>query len=230
MNIFGFFHIYNHPKCGTADIVRELIESLDESGLKKATQKIYACVLGKTNEIVDKLLEENNIEVLERDPNRLRFEFITLNHLREFCRSTEPSRIWYIHSKGSGNCKSKTVIHDPKDNWRYFARWRLTYNIILHWKEFHDALKENEVSGSRLQRIDRIKKVVVAGKKSYILKYAGNFWWARSDYVKKLPLLPRQARPHFGRLKAEKWICKKVRNVANINIPGFDEWFEKNKE
>lgn len=98
-------------------------------------------------------------------------ELPTLQHLWDYCVNADSNEpVCYIHTKGvtaPGHRKSRL--------------WRETLNYwILHkWKDNLHLLATHDLSGARAftLKLDGIE----------LPHYSGNFWWATSDYIKKLP-------------------------------------------
>jgi hypothetical protein len=106
-----------------------------------------------------------------------RYEFPTLALVHQCCQEHE-CYVYYLHTKG--------VSHpiNPKSE-----RWRAELlTIVDDWQMWVASLSENDSAGPRWN--DRY--------------FAGNFWWARSEYIAKLPKL-EQLDTRNRRL-AERWI------------------------
>lgn len=129
------------------------------------------------------------------------YEGQTLAALHERCKA-EDLYVLYIHSKGVMNCGANT------SNWREV----LNYYMIEQWPRCVKQLENHDVVGLKDVRTDN-------------LMVSGNFWWSKSDYIRKLlePIrsdlyLPnepdRHPGAHYYRYAFERWI---VTGNPNIN-------------
>ncbi len=159
---------------------------------------------------------ENHLEVEEIE----QFEVPTLHKLWEYAK-TQPNDhvVAYIHSKG---------VSKPKD--RLTKRWRETLNFwVLHkWEQHILNLDSYDVSGVRFYNFEI---------KGYRLPhYSGNFWFARSGYIKLLKdpyefvqnYEPKFSSKKYGpeRYGCEFWIGSGQGRMATIDNP--DTVFIKN--
>ena len=200
-DIYGFFHIFNnishHNKNVTPsiDIVKEITNAINASNLDKFTTKIFSCILGPKSEEINDLLHQNNIEILEEDNDRFKYEQITLNHLFNFCKSKQNNcKIFYVHTKAACNPKRTSLRSD------------LIKCNITKWETAVKLLDEYDVCGPKL-RLDN----------KYPPHFANNFWWANSKYVKTLNPLKSPKKPN-DRFVAEMWICNRGRNNVRMAI------------
>lgn len=94
-------------------------------------------------------------------------EIPTIRTLKEFVdSSTEPCNILYLHLKGTGNFRLGQ--HDWCDLMLHFN--------VIRWREAVDILNEGyDTCGVNWNANHEYPH------------YAGNFWWARSEYLKSLP-------------------------------------------
>ena len=117
------------------------------------------------------------------EENKNHYEGTTLLKLYDECDNYH--NVGYIHSKGITSLSKQT------------NRWRklMEYGTIEKWKDNIDALENNyDVSGICWDR--------------YANHFSGNFWWAKSSYIKTLP------RPVLG-----KW--------NKHNVPVNSHWSDR---
>lgn len=124
----------------------------------------------------------------ECDPNV--YEFPTIDMVREFA-ATNDAYIFYLHTKG--------VTH-PKpcvDDWRE----SMLYWMVTRWEEC-------------VAKLSRFDAVGYSHIETPIPHFQGNFWWARSEHIRKLgdprdikfvPTVKNQGERH----KAEFWLLSK---------------------
>jgi len=167
MLIRGFWHIY------ATDVGRQIAAAqgnrLHESGLFARTQEILAGVVGPRTMLFDGVRSAYH-------PEAGLFEGWTLGHL--YAAAFEPPMIadpdalvWYIHTKGA--------------SWGVESSWReaLEACVIDDHACCIEALSD--------PRVGTCGPLVAHNPFPF---YAGNFWWARASYIRRL------ISPHdFGR-------------------------------
>lgn len=128
--------------------------------------------------------------------------------------------ILYLHNKGSTYfqryIENSTSVHPEQFKlFRNIFYWRkyLEWGCIEQWKKCVDSLAQNEIAG-------------VNYNEHPFKHYSGNFWWARSDYIKKLddPLDSewwRQVKNSLeDRFCSEFWCLHKAERIFNLHDPG----------
>jgi hypothetical protein len=136
------------------------------------------------------------------EDNKNHYEGTTLIKLYDECCSYD--NVGYIHSKGITSLSKQT------------NRWRkvMEYGVIEKWKDNIHALDEKryDVSGICWDFIGN--------------HFSGNFWWAKSSYIKTLPRpamekWPKQIVPidaHWSsRFRYEGWIGLENPKANNIH-------------
>jgi hypothetical protein len=116
-----------------------------------------------------KMQEYPNALVLYPETNTYEYEIPTLNELKLIC-DTSDSYVLYLHHKGASKLKSKKTANIT--DWRELM---LFYTVDC-WKQCvtylnagFDTVGVNWMENSKYPH------------------YAGNFWWATSEYIQKLP-------------------------------------------
>ena len=160
MKVFGFYHVGAIGRWKS--IFDEQIHKIKNSNLFNITEKIYVGVSGDAGD----LNLDAKFAQIGRDENLLNGECITLRHLYEFCQTVEPCHVWYIHTKGASHVNDDAIAKST-ESWRKY----LEYFII----DQHEAC------------LDLLKKYDVVGTEWRQCVFAGNFWWACSEHIKKLP-------------------------------------------
>lgn len=186
--IIGFWHI------GVVGVWRKIIAEqyakLMESGLYDVSEKIVVGFVGGKNREC-----ELNIPILD-DP---KFEVFITNDTKDYELPTV-ARVWkeaqereesflcyYFHTKGAS--LDGTPNEEPGNAWRLY----MEYFNLERWEDCVEILKEYETCGVE-HRVDYL--------------YDGNFWWARSDYIKKLPNGYEYWEQHKDdRHVAERYLC-----------------------
>lgn len=181
--IYGFYHV----ACmnGWEDVVEEQHTILEESGLLDMSRRIYGTVLGGGRP--DCL--DHHRYVLQHSPDLLLFEFPTLARLRLMAEQEPEFYAFYYHTKG-------VRLGSPPE----IADWRHLMNhfILERWPEAITKLEAGyDCVGCTPGRMPW------APPQDWF-HYSGNFWWARSSFLRRLPLVGTLNTAH--RELAEAWI------------------------
>lgn len=169
---------------GWRSIVEEQLTLMHSSGLHAKLQRLYIGLLGPDRQLFD--FHDDKIEIIHYDPDFGRFEFPTIQWMHRFCQSND-GQVLYLHTKGAFN--DTPCTHD----WR---RYMQHFLIERH----EDCLKA--LTGSDVCGVDWLMFPWP--------HFSGNFWWARSQYVRTLedpdsiPVVPLL---NLGKRHcAERWI------------------------
>lgn len=217
--IYGMYHIYCAD--GWESMVREQFGNLVSAGLLEATTKLYiSCIATKEEDIVRlrEIFDNDKIEIISISNDPGCFEYPALDYMYEKSKH-EDFLFYYFHTKGISyqtfDTKDKLFLAFRRKivSWRrmmeyfIFDRWNVAVNTLLNGYETY---------GSYLfpPFVNRM--------------YAGNFWWARSDYFATLDRLSDETK-RKNRFMAEEWLLTKVKKpfsafdtVADlyfVNIP-----------
>lgn len=157
--ILSYFHLATIGDYQT--IYNELVSKIIESNLIDRVDTLYVCIVGDGDL---KKIEHGKIETI-RVGNIYDFEFPTLEKIEnDILLSDKNIKIFYFNGLGvTGNTPNK-------QSWRKYLSY---YNIILH-DECITSLDKYDVCG-------------VDWRTNPSPHFSGNFWWANSDYLKKLP-------------------------------------------
>lgn len=199
---------------GDINITREQIELMLTTGLLENFQtEIILCShydAGNYNELTDLITRKcakSRFIHFNREYKDW-YEYTTCLELQKYCNESEEEfYVLYIHNKGAF---TRTV---GNYNWRKY----MEYFCVEKWKECIDKLEEGyELVGAAYLDNDREDD-----KAHY---FAGNFFWARSSYIKRCkqlkpppevdfkPQMPNQ--PHL-RYDLEPW-----------HASGNPKWYE----
>lgn len=165
------YHIFYHML-----YTNDCIERFESTFLKIKNSKLYDCIEAINLNIVGNY---NSSLYTFNDPkikvttytNEVNGEMDTIKYLHDYCATIEENTpILYLHGKGVTRGTNQN-IKDWIDLMEYF--------LIERWEECIAKLKDYDTCGVNLNsELPSIK-----------LHYSGNFWWANSDYIKKLPRL-----------------------------------------
>lgn len=209
MNIYGFFHLYytdslNGILIRWCQLFEEVFHSIQLSGLLSETKLLTICVTGLNENHKHAQILRNKISgyvnvQIEFYENALEYEFPTLQKLWEVCRN-ENCYVYYCHSKGASYSSVNIRKLLRAEHWRK----KMLLTTIVNWKACLGYLKNGFLSCG--YQIDKKKNVRNA--------YAGNFFWASSEHIKKLPF------PKFqnSRYDAEQWIRKRESSFVDLHL------------
>jgi len=187
-------------------LVQEQEARLVKSGLLGVTSKVFVGMVGDADVKKWQMTTELSSKALiVRDPEIKHCENPTLNALYQEARSSPYFKAWYIHTKGiSSSLRTVGTKEMPAGDPEAIRDWRLVmeYFVIDRFKDCISILNQCDVCGVKLQREHRY--------------FSGNFWWANSTHLKRLP-------PVLGkdRLFAEKWVGMApgiLRNLYNCEV------------
>lgn len=195
-------------------ILKELIDRIINCGLIEHLEKINICILGNCNqENMNYIRNYNNkINICFQDPNIKLYEYPCLIELYKFCiNQTENTQILYIHTKG---------VFKPYLRGEHEWRKYMSYFMIDNFKVCNNKLLEGyNTVGCELYK-DTIYKYKF---------YAGNFWWANSNYISKNLLNPEvflkdkkyYKKNEIDRFYAEKWLFMTHNSIYPYNMFGL---------
>jgi hypothetical protein len=188
--IIGFWHI--GALGDWQRIVAEQYSRLKDSGLHAASEKLVVGFIGgagRESELTALTGQDPKLDVFTTE-DLADYEFPTLTRVwREAQISAEPFLCYYMHTKGAS-------VVDPDVNEAVNA-WRryMEYFNIERWPDCAAILKNYDTCGVELQSEDS--------------HYSGNFWWATSDYLRRLPDGQRYWQQHrHERVAAEFYLCQ----------------------
>jgi hypothetical protein len=200
-DIYLFFHI-----CCIGDyeeIVRELVDSLEKSGLYGKSKKVFYTTLGKLSDKFLKWLGTfSKFECIHQSSDIKEVEYPTLAYLQDFCKEHD-AYVMYFHTKGVSNS------YDPnKIIWRKY----LTQKTINEYRNCVSFLNKGcDVAGCGWKEHPYHQSVVTDYDTWTHSHFSGNFWWAQSAHIRSLPDI-RQAKVNY----------KKIGTPIDITQSDFD--------
>lgn len=197
MKIAVYLHLatMNHWR----EIAAELAGRIEGSGLYDEAHSLTACLVGDGSIGAD-ILEEK-WSVVSTGQGVDAFEYPTLERLWSDCQEDPDRLVLYLHSKGA----SYRGKRPQRDRWRRY----MSYFTITRWRECIDILLQGvEVVGTeRTCHENRLEDF-----------FAGNFWWARGDYVQSLPRPEANTRRAHPRFWAEMWVLSNGAENFNWHV------------
>lgn len=202
-------------------IFNEQMFRLKESGLLNSTNYIHIGINGDDYTQID--FQPNSIK---RNKDK-ESEYETLKCLHDFCCNNSDYNVLYFNSLGvtwsikelDGNYIPTELgpilykhIGENKNSWRKY----LEYFNIDNWETCVTLLNQYDCVGTEL-----LEGGTIANKKHNLTHYSGNFWWSKSEYIKKLN--PDYMLDfNYGRFNCELWVTS-----LNANYFSFYK-FNKN--
>ena len=183
-----FIHCALLPRWDT--ILTNFMEKIIHSGLYNEVEHIYINCIGTINDYQN--FHYNNFDKITTYVNGISldtFEISTQELLHDFAKKNENYNILYLHTKGVGK-----EINECIEDWVAY----MSYFLIEKWRTCLGELEKNDTIGVDLRA-------------EPTLHYSGNFWWACSNYLSKLPS-PTEFKRYPNPLNSERhnqefWIC-----------------------
>lgn len=188
MKIKVYSHLIDFP--GTEYIANELFDLMIQSELINHSEIYVHChyEYDRFEWLRNKLKVYDNVTFLYPKVQPMEFEIPTLKNIKDDCDNmNEDCFVLYIHHKGASQPND-----GPVTDWRNL----LAYFNITRWKDCVEKLNEGyETVGANWRTWPYVH-------------YSGNFWWAKSSYIKRLPKLTYPSQNNF---------------VSQFNF-GIDSW------
>lgn len=171
-----FYHVWQNGNWKR--LFHEQINSLMISGLYHAADFIHIGVNGDEElplSLPKFTVSYNENKILEAD---------TLKSLYEFSLQNIDYKVLYFHTKTISHEGNYFFLNATK--WRYY----LEYFTIHKWKKCVLALKDNDTCGVEYHELSKFISEDTDDDYSinYNPHYSGNFWWANTDYIRKLDI------------------------------------------
>lgn len=191
-----FYHVF-----ADGDWERPLLQhvaALNESGLMDELDDMFIGVVGSAENRAAVKKVAPGFVVAEADTG---WEQVTLEHVHDYAK-TNDAYVYYAHTKGASS----------RDELARQWRISMTYDTVIRWRECVDALNNHQAVGAFWLKSNEPEH------QQHGFFFAGNFWWARSDYLANLPKLR-----YDSRYSAEGWIGLGNPNVAVLRA-GYSYW------
>lgn len=215
--IIGFFHIARIGVSWFASLVPTW-ENLKRSGLYDATDIIYINIVGTDNPELPPYYNDDEFQSIIKDPKVIVttndradvFEFFSMIKIKEVCSSLlENANVWYLHTKGA-----TTAVFvppwNPKDK-NPAAYWKeyMEYFIVERWRDCVEHLRDHDMVGTEWRTVPSPH-------------YSGNFWWANSEYIKRLP----DAKQYMEQYRWDRIMAEMYAGRANPKAFCFHNFYE----
>lgn len=203
---------------------------LTQSDLMTRARTVYVMLNGNLTEFLDlaRLLENNqNVRIVHTHVTAGLMEWPGLDFVKRHCdAATAEEYVMYFHIKGVTH-PHNAGIHDWR---RYLEYWNIDcwQDCVALLDQGHDTVGTNFINEPFLGADQR---------PCNWNHYSGNFWWARSSYIKRLTPLPHPDtyipgttspltgyeidHNNYYRFDHEAWIASGQPNYAEIHrTPG----------
>jgi GR25 family glycosyltransferase involved in LPS biosynthesis len=201
---YCFIHSCNVKEIGVI-ILTDIIDNLINNNLIQYFEKIFVVNIGE--ELNINYYKNNKIIIINYSKNINLYEIPTINLIRTFCEYNDNCEILYLHTKGVSQNSDKKI-----SDWRNM----MIYFLVNRYKDCFELLKEYDTIGCNYQEFP-------------YKHYSGNFWWARSNYIKKLNNIDYYKERH----EAEWWIlsnkCVKYYEIHNSGINHYHKNYPPEK-
>lgn len=197
-------------------IMAEQMAALKESGLAEAASEIHIGVNGDGGQglLAAGLAPDKSMVHVHGAKGTT--ELPTFAIMRDWLKGLGSPKDWavlYHHSKG---------VTNPDDYFKHHHRRVMQGFCVDRWRQcVYDLERGYDAVGCNW--VDPITRPVLPGR-----YFAGNFWWARADFLLTLPSLPETATDYniMERMQAEGWIGSgKARpKVLDYERPHLSEW------
>lgn len=175
MKLSAYIHVVGLGR-GEA-IARDLLGRIDGAGLTPHLAALRPC-WGGPGPVPGWLRDRG--DVIDLGDVVPAGEVPTLRRLHADCRADPAGAILYLHVKGA------TRPRGQADAWRDF----LADGVVTRWRECVAALDAgHDCAGSEWYGPEgeaEWRRVWQFGPLDFLPHFAGNFWWARADYVARL--------------------------------------------
>jgi hypothetical protein len=184
-------------------LYQEQIHSLCFSGLYEACDYLHVGING--NQPLPQVLPKMNLTI----NNNHFLESDTLKSLWDYANNNENIKILYFHTKGL----SREQFAYNVNAWRLY----LEYFNIHNWKDCLSKLDKYDCVGTEWVLTSALTDPSTNEPLiQHTPHYAGNFWWATSNYIKKLdPNYIYNPCKGWTKWKCELWIGTKNPNHYN---------------
>ena len=201
---YCFIHSCNFKETGTS-ILNDIISNLINSNSIQYFEKIFIVNIGE--KLDENSFQNNKIQVINYSKNTQLYEIPTINLIRTFCEYNDNCEILYIHTKGVTHHNNTNII-----DWKNM----MIYFLVNKCNDCFKLLKEYDTIGCNYQE-------------SPYKHYSGNFWWATSNYIKKLNIITNYKKRH----EAEWWILSnksvKYYEIHNSRINHYNNCYPPEK-
>ena len=207
-----FIHVC--PRGRWRDILLDILVEIREVGLLDVA-RLKIGVVGDVK-VVQKFamgLQGFDFELLHLSRNPMHWELPSINYLREFARNSRDAGderyVLYMHTKG---------VRDHRD---FAAKWQwrkvMQAAVVRRFQQCVELLDAgfDAVGINAVNMFMEGHEHTVKVNQSHAWHYSGNFWWASTAHMARLPFLSLDhAIDEFERCKAENFILSAIPSMC----------------
>jgi hypothetical protein len=183
-------------------IMAKQMMALKESGLEEAASEIYIGVNGDESEAFDASEYAPSKSQIIPHGRGSASELTTLHYIQKWLRPGW--NVCYHHIKGATHPGSKI-----------WESWRNCMERVVIWN-WRDCVRDLEhgfdTAGAHWMSSE--KYAIIDPSQRY---WGGNFWWATSEHLLKLPTIQANADNHNMFYEAEVWIGKSPGKIRTMD-------------
>ena len=163
--------------------------------------------------------ENAKIEVTNYSENNLLFEIPTINKIKKFSENNPGSFILYIHTKGVSFNDDYQEENDWINMMLYFLLKKNEQNCFICPKLLYvyNSLGCNYTTDGKDYHPDGTTTTAPP-------HYSGNFWWATTDFLKKLNYISEE---NINKNDAEYWLHTLNHSYFELHHSGIDHYRER---
>ena len=205
------------------DILKDQLLTIQQSKIYSFINTIYIGIVGLKPEDSSFLEEiDTKIKILYQIEEMYYYELKTIQEIKLYCdqqfHKNEEVYILYIHTKGVRQAGNHEVIESWRKMMEYFLIEQGIY--CLNNLEYVDAIGNNIINDCGDQ------KELCSVHPEHCYHFSGNFWWSKSSYIHKLPLLhinEKLLHQYYSenninyRFQAENWILSS-KEIPTVGI------------
>jgi hypothetical protein len=177
------------------EVIKNTLNKIANSNLYIEAESINVGMLRKNHSI--SFDGRPKIKVVYESDNFEEFEYPTLSKLHEHAIA-EDGYFLYIHTKGVSDTTGGVCSRDWRNYMEYFT--------IENWRTCTKLLEEYDTVG-------------VNYKNDPYKHYSGNFWWAKSSYLRTLPKIKKTSR-----FDCEAWIGSGDINACSLHNSNLNHY------
>jgi len=197
------------------NIMREQMKVLRNSELLGTADQFIVGVSGTLEDeiLVAELIPEAET-FLNHPSTSPSGEVPTLMFMRDWLLGFPNHHVLYHHMKGL-SYPPGTGLYSQMSNWR----WCMQTHCVERWRECVQYLE----NGYDAAGVHYHTPETYPGP-GHVPFFAGNFWWARGDFLRTLPKLEPEKHLAGGRYEAEAWLGRGARRPKAMDMKGCSVW------
>ncbi|MCH4100455.1 MAG: hypothetical protein LKF06_07655 [Prevotella sp.] len=213
--IYGMYHIYCDT--GWEKLVSLQMSHLKASGLFFRTKRFFvSCITVHPGDIekLKMIIPDDRLQIISVSSDAHLYEYPALDYIKRKCDAGD-CYFYYFHTKGISYHASRKSDYHFKKFKRNEEAWRnlMEYFLMDKWEVAVNVLNEGYDTYGSYRYPPQYPH-----QPGHFYMYAGNFWWVRSEYVRKLQVIRKDQRG--DRFLAERWIYQQHPR----DFSAFDTW------